>query len=278
MVNFESTIVLHCQLTPSPEKKETGLFKTLAAKLFSFRPETCTRQIFILCNLSVTEQELLHQIVQQISPKLDECEIITNYNTYEFLLRWIVGLMSTKYDQNDRFVLGRVRKCWTEFCQIEAERLKGHNLLQIIPTLLGDAHSIRNKIETQFKSMLQEERISAVEDLCKQYRNAREQHMSPQLGDLPHLWSQNTALPSRTIMDKELQRTSKKLISLQTQIADIGDSVTPCPSPKHPEYQQQMAMLAKTKMSISAAWEKRRLEQRLSLEQSNEPTASINIF
>ncbi len=267
MIDFEPTVVLHGQLTTNPADKTSDLFKHLQAKIFSFRPETCVRQLFIFYNLSDIERDLLDEVVEKLTPKLKACDILTGFDAYEFLLRWTVGLLSIKYQQNDRFVLGKVRKYWTEFCQIEAERLKGHNLLKIIPAILGDAHLIRNKIETQLIDILKENRISTVEDLCKRYRHLREQSISP--ADVPYLWSAKTERPSREEIDKEIQRTSKKLISLQTQVASIGDIVKLNPDPSD---RKQKAMLTKAKVSIFVAWEKKQLEQLLSSEPINEST------
>ena len=155
-----------------------------------------------------------------------------------------------------------MRRCWTEFCLTEAEKLNGNALLRIIPVLLGDARLIRNKIENQFAKLANEPRIKLVDDLCTQYKSLREKNLSPYSCKSFCFWDQNSSPPSRENIEAELQRVSKKLIKLQTEISKIGQSVKMNTEHGHPE---QKVMLAKTQASLSAAWGKKQLA--VSLEQ-----------
>ena len=153
-----------------------------------------------------------------------------------------------------------MRKCWTEFCLTADEPLQKSALLRLIPALLGDARLIRNKIENQLSNLLFEPRIKIVEDLCTQYRGLREKNISPYSCKSPSFWAQNNASPSRESMAVELQRISKKLIKLQTEISVIGDRIKFNTEQSSPE---QKAMFAKTQASLSAAWGRKQLEMRL---------------
>jgi hypothetical protein len=257
MIHFESLIVFHCKPNASSTSSASHILKPIKKALFSFQPATCTRQLFIFSNLAESELILLQKQVQNSISQLDTCELIMGFDAYTFLLRWMTGLLSTKYQQNDRFVLGQVRKCWTEFCLTADEQLKGSALRRIIPALLGDARLIRNKIENQLSDLSNEPRIKIVEDICTQYRSLREMNISPYSCRSPYFLAQNSAPLSRESIKVEIQRLSKKLIKLQAEISIIGDRVNLNAEPSHPE---QKAMFAKTQASLSATWEKKKLE------------------
>ena len=70
-----------------------------------FRPETCARQICIFYNLSEDECAIIYKNISQLTERGHVCELTYGFDAFEFLLKWLVGLLNEKYNFNDRFVL-----------------------------------------------------------------------------------------------------------------------------------------------------------------------------
>lgn len=256
---FKSLVVLNCKQGGNHEWSQ--VFRSLEKKIFCFRPVTCARQIFIFHDLSEEEQGFLNLFVEEISPKTKSCETYTGYDAYEFLLKWVVGLLNSKNHYNDRFVLGKCRQLWTSFCEENAERLKGHDFLKMIPLLFNDAHTIRGIIEQELVYLPEEARIRETMSLCSKHRTIRErdENAGP-LKFIYSFWDADEPQTSTNGTKKSIAQLSKKIHRLQEQICQSGNTRTIEPNPEQDNKKGQKLLLL-TQLGITSCWAKRQLEK-----------------
>ena len=254
---FKDLVILNCKLDGHYEW--STVLNGLEKKIFCFRPVTCARQIFIFHNLSTEERSFLNTFVEEISSKSKSCEVYIGFEAYEFLLKWVVGLMNSKYQNNDRFVLGTFRQMWTSFCKENAEQLKGHDFLKLIPLLLGDASTIRRIIEQELTYLNVEIRFKESISLCSKYRHAREQDQN--LVPIKSVYSffdpENGQLSKSKKSSIDL---GKKINRIQEQLCQIENSRVIDPKPEEGN-KKGKKLIFLIQLGITSCWEKRQLEK-----------------
>lgn len=254
---LKSLVVLHCQL--DSKNKLSSIFASLEKNLFCFRPVTCVRQILIFHNLTVEEEKVLTSFAEKITPKTEQCEIFRGYDAYEFLLTWSVGLLNSRYNYNDRFVLGTCRETWTTFCKENADQLRDHPFLKIMPLLFNDATRIRKIIEKDLTLLAAEQRITETNSLCSNHRKIRER--DDNVGPLKFLysfWNADESALTFAERQKKIAVLSKKIQHLQEEMDKEKSSKLIEPNP---ENKKAKALLTITQSAITACWAKRQLEK-----------------
>lgn len=107
--------VFHVQIPKSAAKGQVKLgdfLKGLRSVSKAFAPETCARHVY------VCHKDLMGDIsdrrwyipLKQHALTFEELEGV---DAYAFLLKWSIGLISKKFNNNDQFVKGQLRKAWT---------------------------------------------------------------------------------------------------------------------------------------------------------------------
>jgi hypothetical protein len=248
-MNTRTLYVLNCK----HPKNVSSSIKEILNDLFCFRPETCSRSVIIFCNPTDAEVTKILGLPEKLKERTSIPEIFSGDEAYKFLLRWSVGLLSVKHHHNDRFVLGRVITRWTQFCEQNAEQLKGTDYLKIIPALLADAHTVRSKVEKYFCKMNNDARIIKTEAFCDEIYLQRTKAEKTPEKSLQRSIESNLNHQSPTDVTEKL---AKKMQGLQKQIAASDKTI----KIKAFDNEEQRGLLIKTKLSITAAWQKRQIE------------------
>lgn len=107
-----------------------------------FAPMTCARHVYVF---PIQDPMRLDELTDYLKDHTSGCELLVEGRAYEFLLRWAVGCESWKLKGNDHFVLGAIRKHWTEYKLEHPEQAK--SLDTVMTMLFEDASNIRRVIQ-----------------------------------------------------------------------------------------------------------------------------------
>lgn len=137
---FEDLQILHIRL--KGDKSVSGTIHALLSCLEKpFIAETCARQIFMFEHAD----DSLQPLIDKSQAEFKTCEVIRGEKAYLFALQWLAGYKSKKYHNNDRFVLGKARKAFSD-SGAKAELLYPRHAFNM-NHLFKDATELRHLIE-----------------------------------------------------------------------------------------------------------------------------------
>ena len=114
MLNIFNFNLLHVEgYTKSKPAKSDPLHR-FTKIILPFKASTCARHVYFFPPLK-GDNNNLKLLYKSKENKHRTWEILKGPEAYEFLLSWMVGSKTKKYCFNDRFILGKVRKSWTNF-------------------------------------------------------------------------------------------------------------------------------------------------------------------
>jgi hypothetical protein len=144
---LDKLIVLHLRdyIKPSGEINQ---LKAMKKSLKPFSPMTCSRHVYVFFDLTPELRGKLQDYSEHLKKYAKTCDCLCGVESYDFLLRWAVGLESHKLDHKDHFVLGAIRKEWTRFNKNRHAAAKKYSQLMMV--LFQDASHVRKLIQCLF--------------------------------------------------------------------------------------------------------------------------------
>lgn len=128
--------------------------KKLLAMTNAFRPESCTRHVYIFKDDNDNFSPELEDLLKEIRKNTSVCETYKGDAAYAFLLSWIVG---GEYREkkpgsllplfNDNHIMGTFTKKWHVFVTKNPD-IQGQ-YVRIINLLLAESHQLRQRIQTR---------------------------------------------------------------------------------------------------------------------------------
>lgn len=146
--------------------KTLAEIRRIQPKLFA--ASTCSRIIYIYESLTAEQissiQEALQKNIDGNLIPAENWQIFQAREAYQFLLQWAVGLESSKYNQNDPYVLGALRKSWTNFSQSTKSDMP--IVVKLMDHLFEQASHVRSQIQVTWKEDTPENIVGKAVALC----------------------------------------------------------------------------------------------------------------
>lgn len=211
-----------------------------------FSPSTCSRHIHLFFDC---HDFPMNNLLEFLNNNTTICDFITGESAYNFLLQWLVGAISSKLKGNDHFVLGEVRKHWTEFSK---NQNISPELNQIVPLLFKDASNIRFRIQCDISSRARSE---ALKSMCSKCTDFRKKGIEPIYDILLEENKEKISLAQEEYYNLKIKKISMTLSVLNAKASDKSLS------PLDFRNGSRDPLVGMFKKNLASAFEKRQVMQ-----------------
>lgn len=150
MPSFDNITIIHL-FNYRRERGTVNPIRAFNRACKPFSPMSCMRHVHIIYVDSHDKLSAIEEFVETVKPTCESCEVFTGMNSYEFMLNWGSGILSSKLSGNDHFVLGTIREEWTKLLRNKPPAAK--LLSAFMQSIFSDIRAIRAHADTAMKNL-----------------------------------------------------------------------------------------------------------------------------